>query len=266
MRITHPQTAFQGVAPENVFFVANDQHIQLGTGYVVQFFQQEMYPERPNHIFMQIDAQPSARALMYGALLARAEQLRAQNPGVPARLYAQLAPDRQEMLSFYQQCGFKNDDGEDLYRFLPPDGVARPPMGMQFASAPLQDEMNQNAFLARMNAYRIQPFTRDYLQLWQQQQHFMALGFYRGGEPICETILTGTGANATLLMLYTRADFRRQGMAKQLLGAACALLRERGVTAVYTHVFRRNLPQMNLMNHLNATFVHTATLLPGMDL
>ena len=33
MRITHPQAPFQGVAPENVFFVANDQQVQLGTGY-----------------------------------------------------------------------------------------------------------------------------------------------------------------------------------------------------------------------------------------
>ena len=85
MRITHPQTEFQGIAPENVFFVANDQQVQLGTGYVMQFFQGEMYPERPAHIFLQIDCQPTARALMFGALWARAEQLRAQTPQTPTR-------------------------------------------------------------------------------------------------------------------------------------------------------------------------------------
>ena len=37
MRISHPQAPYQGVAPENVFFVANDQHVQMGTGYVVGF-------------------------------------------------------------------------------------------------------------------------------------------------------------------------------------------------------------------------------------
>ena len=266
MRITHPQAAFQGVAPENVFFVANDQQIQLGTGYVIQFFQGEMYPERPNHLFLQIEAQPSARALMFGALLARGEQLRAQTPHLPARLYAQVTPDNLELLRFYESVGLKNDDGEDLYRFLPPEGVARAPMGMEFASVPLGDEASQNAFLARINAQRIQPITRDYLQLWQQQQHFMALGFYRGGQPVCETILTGTGANATLLMIYTRSDMRRQGLAKQLLGAASALLRERGVAMMYTHVFRRNIPQMAMMRRVNAVFVRTVTCLPGIDL
>ena len=266
MRITHPQAAFQGIAPENVFFVANDQQVQMGTGYVSQFYQTEMYPERPNHLFIQIDAQPSARALLYGALLARGEQLRAVTPTIPARLYAQVKPDDLEMLRFYESVGMKNDDGEDLYRFLLPEGVPRAPMGMEFASVPLADEISQNAFLSRINAQRIQPITRDYLQLWQQQQHFMALGFYRGGQPVCETILTGTGGNATLLMIYTRSDMRRQGMARQLLGAGAALLRQRGVTMMYTQVFRRNQPQIGLMKHVNAVFVRTVTCLPGLDL
>ena len=266
MRITHPQASFQGIAPENVFFVANDQQVSLGTGYVMQFFQGEMYPERPNHLFIQIDAQPSARALMFGALLARSEQLRAQTPHLPARLYAQVAPDQLDMLRFYDAVGLKNDDGEDMYRFLPPEGLARAPMGMQFASVPLADETYQNAFLNRINAQRIQPITRDYLQLWQQQQHFMALGFYRSDEPLCECVLTGTGANATLLMIYTRSDMRRQGLAKQLIGAASTLLQQRGVTMMYTHVFRRNIAQAALMRRLNGVFVRTVTCLPGLDL
>ncbi len=266
MRITHPQAAFQGVAPENVFFVANDQQIQLGTGYVIDFFQGEMYPERPYHLFMQIDAQPSARALMYGALLARAEQLRARNPQAPARLYAQVSPENADMLQFYESCGIRNDDGEDLFRFLVPQGAARAPMGMQFASVPLMDEAAQNAFLARANAYRIAPITRDYLTLWQQQPHFMALGFYRAGQPICEAVFTGTGENATLLTLYTRADYRRQGLARQLLEAAGTLLQQQGVMNVYTHIFRRNVPQVALMKRLGGAFVRTVTALPGMDL
>lgn len=266
MRLTHPQAPFQGVAPENVFFVANDQQVQLGTGYVMHFFQGEMYPERPSHLFVQIDCQPSGRALLFGALLARAEQLRAQTPNLPARLYAQVPPENLELLRFYESCGLKNDDGEDLYRFLPPAGVPNAPMGLTFASVPLADEASQNAFLQRINAQRIQPITRDYLQLWQQQQHFMALGFYRGGQPICETIIAGTGPSATLLMIYTRSDYRRQGMAKQLIGAASALLQQRGVTVMFTHVFRRSAPQMGLMKHLNAAFVRTVTALPGIDL
>ena len=266
MRITHPPAPFQGVAPENVFFVANDQQVQLGTGYVMQFYQGEMYPERPLHFFLQIDCQPSGRALLFGALLARAEQLRAQTPDLPARLYAQVKPEDLELMRFYEACGLKNDDGEDLYRFLPPPGFAQAPMGMTFASVPLEDEASQNGFLNRINAQRIQPITRDYLQIWQQQQHFLALGFYRAGQPICETVIAGTGPSATLLMIYTRSDHRRQGLARQLIEAASSLLQQRGVTVMYTHVFRRSVPQMALMRHLNASFIRTVTALPGLDL
>ena len=266
MRLTHPQSAFQGVAPENVFFVANDQQVQLGTGYVMPFMQPEMYPERPSHFFLQIECQPSGRALMFGALWARAEQLRARDPAVPARLYAQVPPENLDLLRFYESCGLKNDDGEDMYRFLPPAGVPTAPMGLTFASVPLADENAQDLFLSRVNTRRIQPITRDYLQLWQQQQHFMALGFYRGSEPLCECVITGAGANATLLMIYTQRDYRRQGLARQLIGAASALLRQRGVTMMYTHIFRRNQPQQGLMRHLGASFVRTVTALPGLDL
>lgn len=266
MRISHPQAAYQGVAPENVFFVANDQQVQMGTGYVIPFMQGEMYPEQPLHLYMQIDAQPSARSLLYGALLARAEQLRTQTPNLPVRLYSLVAPENLDMMHFYQNCGFKDDDGEDLFRFPLPQGYPRVPMGMQFASVPLQDEMSQTAFLNRLNQNRIQPFTRDNLTLWMQQQHFMALGFYKGGLPVCECILTGTGQNVTLLMIYTKAEYRRQGMATQLLESAFNLLRERGVTTVYTHVFRRHTPQVKLVQHFGGNFLRTVTALPGIDL
>ena len=139
-------------------------------------------------------------------------------------------------------------------------------MGLIFGSVPLDDDFSQTTFLNRVNAQRIQPITREFLQTWQQQQHFMALGFYRNGQPVCETIITGTGAAATLLMVYTRSDFRRQGMAKNLIGAACAILRDRGVRVVYAHIFRRNVPQRGLMRHLGGAFVRTVTALPGMDL
>lgn len=266
MRISHPQTAYQGIAPENVFFVADDRRVQMGIGYLIRFFQQELYPERPLHLFMQIDTQPSAQAMMYGALLARAEQIRAETPGLPARLYAQVEPKNEAMLQFYEKCGLKNDDGEDRYRFPVPVGTPRAPMGMQFNSVPLMDEENQNRFLARLNAYRIQPFTRDYLTYWQQQPHFMAVGFYRGGEPVCETLITGGGDTATLLMIYTDARYRRQGMATQLLACAAPYLREQGVQAMYTHIFRRNEAQNGLMRHLGGAMMGTVTALPGMDL
>lgn len=266
MRISHPQTEYQGIVPENVFFVTDDRHVQTGTGYVVRFMQEELYPERPLHLFLQIDTQPAARALMFGALLARADQLRAENPERQARLYTQVDPNNQELLQFYEKCGLKNDDGEDRYRFPLPTARLQPPMGMQFNTVPLMDEMSRDQFLNRLNRYRIAPFTRDYLTLWQQHPHFMAMGFYRDGRPVCETVITGGGDTATLLMIYTDAQYRRQGMASQLLSCASAYLKEQGVQSMYTHIFRRNAAQNGLMRHLGAALMGTVTAMPGMDM
>ena len=71
MHLTHPIAPYQGIAPEDCFFVTNDQMIEMGMGSVTLFYQPEMYPEAPLHIYMQLDSQPAGRNLLFGALLAR---------------------------------------------------------------------------------------------------------------------------------------------------------------------------------------------------
>ena len=244
MRITHPQATYQGIPPEDMFFVSSDQQVQLGTGHIITFFQQELYPTRPLNMYIQIDAQPSARSLLYGALLARAEMIRANTPGLPARLYTQLSADDAEMLAFYQRCGFKPDDAEDMFRFdlQIQEAAPRTPMGMQYASVPLEGDAQQDAFLQRLNAMRIAPIQRDQLTLWREQSNFLALGFYRGGQPVAELLTTGNGARATLIEVYTRAEYRRQGLANALLALAGGVLKERGAEQVFTHIFSRRCP------------------------
>ena len=267
MHLTHPIAPYQGIAPEDCFFVTNDQMIEMGMGSVTLFYQPEMYPEAPLHIYMQLDSQPAGRNLLFGALLARAEVIRAQNPNIPARLYTQLPVEAEELLSFYQRSGLVLDDAEDMFGFspnLPADG--RTPMGLQYASVPLEGDAQQDAFLRRLNAMRIAPIQRDQLTLWREQSNFLALGFYRGGQPVTELMTVGNGEQAILVAVYTRSENRRQGLATALMGLAGNVLKERGVEQVFANIFRRNAPQVALMKKLNAQFIRTATLLPGMDI
>ena len=267
MRLTHPQATFRGGPAEDTFFAADDRQIQLGTGYIIPCVQQEMYPARPLNLYIEIEAQPSARSMLFGALLARAEVLRGQYPGMPARLYTQLDVKNADMAAFYQRCGLKMDDAEDLFYFqLPYAAIGKTPMGVQYASVPLENDAQQDAFLQRLNAMRITPIQRDQLTLWREQPGFLALGFYRSGRPVCELLTAGTGTQAMLIAVYTRSEFRNQGMAKQLINQASAILRERGMEGMYAYIFRRNTPQVALMQGLNANFVRTTALLPGIDL
>ena len=139
-------------------------------------------------------------------------------------------------------------------------------MSMQYASVPLDTLEQEDNLLLRLNAYRIRPFDRDYLTLWRQQPNFMVLAFYRDGIPVCEAVFTGADGQATLIDVHTLPQYRRQGLATQLLGAACVHLQERGVREIYTHVFKGNPAQMGLMRKLNGQFVRTLYLLPGLNM
>ena len=116
MRLSHPMAPYRGLAPEDVFFVSNDMQVQMGIGYVMRFFQYELYPDRPLHVYFEIEAQPSARNLLLGALLARAEQLRSETPHLKGRIYAEVMPENADMTGFYMKNGFRNDDTEELIK------------------------------------------------------------------------------------------------------------------------------------------------------
>ena len=146
MHLTHPIAPYQGIAPEDCFFVTNDQMIEMGMGSVTLFYQPEMYPEAPLHIYMQLDSQPAGRNLLFGALLARAEQLRAQAPNLRGRLFTQIAPEDWDLNGFYTKAGFKMDDSEDLYHFGLPGWPARAPVNCNYASVPLKTPQDVQAF------------------------------------------------------------------------------------------------------------------------
>lgn len=266
MHLTHPIAPWQGIAPEDCVYVTNDQMIEMGMGYVTMFYQGEMYPEAPLHIYMQLDAQPAGRSLLFGALLARAEQLRAQNPQVKGRLYTQISPENTVMNSFFAKSGLKMDDSEDLYHFPLPAWPAHAPVSCNLASVSLRNPAEVQGFLTRMNAYRITPIDPDFLGQCMQMEHFTAIGYYRGGNAVAEVLLTGEGDKVTLVGLYVRADYRRQGFAKAILGAAADILRPRGVTQVSARIFSRNAAQVGLMRAAGGVKVRTLAILPGISI
>ena len=66
--------------------------------------------------------------------------------------------------------------------------------------------------------------------------------------------------------VYVRSDYRRQGFAKAIIGAACDILRERGVVQISTRAFSRNAAQMGLMRAAGAKKIRTTAVLPGLPL
>ena len=267
MRLSHPTAPYQGIPPQDVFFVANDRYVQMGLGFVIPTMNTEMYPDKPLEIYLYIEAQPSARDLLLGALLGRAEQMRARVPGVPGRIYTELASGDWEMLNFYSRNGFMNADAQEEYVMPVPLSPAQTPMGCQLASVPLSSVQEQHAFLQRVNAYRMTPINHDFLTLQMQQPYFMALGFYRGGQPVSEMIMTGgSPQSAALVTLYTRAEYRRKGIARALILSAANLLREREAQQIVTQIYSRSQAQTGLVKALGGTRRRIVTILPSIDI
>ncbi len=266
MQLTHPIAPYQGIAPEDCIFVTNDQMMQIGMGTLTRFYQPELYPETPMHIYMQLDAQPAGRNLLLGALLGRAQQIRREQPQMKARLYTQISPENWEMANFYTKAGFKADDSEDLYHFPLPIWPAHPPVSCNYASVGLRNAAEADGFLQRLNTFRISPLDMEFLDQCMQMEHFTAIGYYRGVNPVCEALLTGQGDTVTLVAMYVRSDYRRQGFAKAILGAAADLLRPQGVTQVSARIFSRNTPQVALMRAAGAKKIRSLSILPGITL
>ena len=267
MRLSHPSAPFQGIPPSDVFFAANDQYIQLGIGYVILNMQEEMYPERPLQLFIDIQSQVSARSLLLGAVLGRSEQIRADYPQLKGRIYTEIAPAQFDLMTFFTMNGFVMNDAREEHIFPLPSGPAQPPMGCEFASVPLQTVQDQMAFLARLNRYRLSPISHDFLTLQMQQPYFLSLGYYRSGHPVAELMMTGASNDTSaLVMLYVQRDMRRRGIGKSLLQAASELLRQHGVRSALTQVFSANAPQMGLMHSLGASRRRIINTLPHIDL
>ena len=266
MRVYHPLGAYQGLPSENVFFVMDDMDIQQGTGFMLPFYQPDMFPQRPVNLYMQLDAQPSCQYMLFGALLARAYQMRSQSPHLPARLYTQLAVDDARSMDFFLSNGFLLDDAEDLVRFSVPEEEGRVPMGCTIANVPLHGEFEQQSFLMRLNQSRIAALDINALGECMQRPHFLALGIYRGDEVIGEALLSGSGDRVNLAAMYIRPPYRRMGMGKVLLQRALSIVKQEGVTQAEALVLRRSAAQCALARSFGARFIHTTCFYPGINM
>ena len=265
MQVFHPAQTANGLPPENVFLVADSANMTVAEGYLIQTYHPYLFPERPVNLFLHINSKGPGRDMLLGALLARAVQLRQQTPYLKARVFAQVSIQDAAMLSFYLDSGFQADDALDVVRLSSPNAKPSAPMGYEMGQVPLQNPLEQAAFLMRMNTYRLDVLQQPLLQRYMSMPHFTALYLSRGPEIVGEIAFTGAGDTAQLFGLYVSRNYRRLGLAKTLLAAAMNLLKEQGVTVFEGDIIRRNIPQCHLAQSCNATFVRTACMYPGLD-
>lgn len=265
LQIYHPSQSVRGLPPENTFLAADASGAALGEGFLIPTYHPHLFPERPLNIYLSLKAPGPGRDMLMGALLARAQQLREASPRLPARLFAQVAPQDAQLLSYYIENGFDQSDALDVVRITPPDARPSAPMGFDLGFLPLNGPGEINAFMSRMNMYRLNAWSPKLLQTYMSFPHFFGMYLARGGNIVGEAAFTGSGAAAKLIGLYVAPEHRRKGMAKILIAAGMKTLAEKGVTAVDADVIRRSTLQCALAASCGATFVRTACFYPGLN-
>ncbi len=265
MHVYHPAQTTNGIPPENMFLVADSANMPVAEGFLIHTYQPYLFPERPINMFISIQSKGPGRDMLLGALLARAYQLRQQSAQMKARVFAQVSLQDATMMSFYLDGGFQADDALDVVQLSAPAAKPSAPMGYDLGNIPLQGPLEQQAFLVRMNTYRLDVLQQPLLQRYMSMPHFFALYLARGSEIVGEIILTGEGGAAKVMGLYILPAYRRNGLAKCLIATAMKLLGDRGVTHFEGDIIRRNVPQCRLAQSCNATFIRTACFYPGMN-
>lgn len=266
MRVYHPAQPFQGIPPENMFFVADESNQTIGQGYLIHTYQPYLFPDRPVNLFFQMTGLEAGRDVLLGALIARGYQLRAQTMYLKSRIYTEVAANDERRLLFFLDAGFKKDDQEDIVSLGAPMAKPAAPMGFEMGEVPLDTPLEQSAFLARMNTYRISVLTGDTLARYRSMPNFLAMYLSHGPEIVGEIMFSGAGPNASLLGLYVMPNQRRRGLAKCLIAAGLKNLSERGVNHVDAAVIRRNIAQYQLARSCRSTFIRTSFYYPGINI
>ena len=266
MIIVHPMQPVNGLNPEDVFYAVDDLGTQAGYGFILYQNQPGLYPDCPINMYFSLAGDPSARYLLFGALVARARILQSANPQLRARLYTSIDPGDLQMKDFYLHNGFDCDESDQILQLAIPYGDGRIPMSCTVAATPLFNWDEQNSLISRLQMNEITFMDMNYLNSLMRTPRFHALGLYRNALLIGETIMAGPGSDCELVAIYVEPGSRHMGMGKALLHRSLAIMAAEGVTRITTRIMSRSVPQQRLMADFGASVIGINMLFPGMYL
>lgn len=267
MQVIHPQTAVGSIPPENYFLIRDDLGAPLGEGHTVYQFQPHLFPEAPVRIYFEMNAQPQARFMLLGALIARARLMRSACPNAPGSAYTCVRGDDQDMLAFYTHSGLNCAYSDGMFRFPAPSVMPTLPMNFQVDQSPLNTPTEQNAFLLRLQENNITHIDHMSLAQMMQLQHFHLLGLFMGGNRLVgEALFSGYGNTAELAAIYVAQDYRGQKLGNVLVQQAMAVAFSEGVTDFRARIITRSLPQMGLVRHFGAELLSTEVRFPELQI
>ncbi len=266
MQVTHPQEPFMNLPTEDVFVAVNDYGVQLGYGYVMHQFQPSVYPDRPVNIFFTMDCAPEAEYLLFGALVARARQLRESNPGVPARMYTSVNPGDARKISFLEHNGLTMGNTEDLVRLQIPSDAGSEVFNCSIIPLPLNTPQELTGLAERLRLNGLGHLSAQHLQRLQMSPVFHVWGLLYGQNLVGECVLSGRSDAVEINGLYIVPEFQRRGLGKHLLKRALGIVGQEGVTEARARIMSASQPQVRLVRSFGAELLDQTLMFPSLDL
>lgn len=267
MQVTHPQEPYLNIPPEDVYIALNEQNVQCGYGYVMYQYAPLVYPDRPVNIFFSMDCTPEAEYMLFGALVARARQMRQSNPNEGARVYTSVQPGDTRKLNFCLHNGLVVGNTEDVVRLQMPLDGGPDMFNCNFGRISLNTVQEQQQLLSRLHASGLTHFTQDYLQRLQANPVFVALSISYGPNLAGECLISGRGdGTAELAAIYINPAHQRRGLGKRLLQRALAICAVDNVGEVHARIMSASQPQVRLMRAFGMEVMDQTLLFPCKDL
>ena len=221
MILRHAREQVNGQSVENCFEAIDKRSgKRLGACTIYVQENENLFPNRPVRIYMEIEGDPAPDALL-GAAVARAKELAAQYKR-PARIFTQAEPEDEARLASLVAIGFRDSDGlVDMQRRLPYVRSADLPAGCVTVIDDLDDPIEQKYFLERYNQLFCEDNDFEWLENLRSHKEFKRILIVSPTGMCGEAVIWHEGKKGVIAWLHTARKWRRMGVAHALLDLAC---------------------------------------------
>ncbi|MCI5549648.1 MAG: GNAT family N-acetyltransferase [Clostridiales bacterium] len=236
----------------DVFVALDDAGRRVGKCSIVPYKADDLLPDCPFNIFIDLDGELRSMDMLLGAALASAEVVHRTYPKLEARVYAGCAPDDSGLIDVLKTYGFRVDDREvGMIKTLYSDPFdADLPQGMSFISDKLESREDSRRTLARINATFGENRSEDWLERLKREPGFKRIAVIDINGPVGEALVYEMDQSlGVIAMLIVEPRARRKGVAQFLLECARIHFVSRGLSMARADVWERLEPARRLFEH-----------------
>ncbi len=266
MILRHAREPLDGQPAENTFEAIDERSgAQLGACTIYVSRNAELFPNRPVRIYLDIQGNPAPDALL-GAAIARAKEIGRQC-SEPCRIFTQVEPADRRGMETLAAFGFKDSDGlVCLRRPLSNDAPTPPPLGSVVVTDDLEDPIEQDYFLERVNRLYNEEYGSEWLAEFMQHEALRRILIVSPLGMQGEIVTWQEGDTGVISWLQVAKKWRGKGIARCLIEQACAQFAARGLKFVQAEVQARIPNLLHVLEHCGFKQAELMQRYPGMDM